>query len=539
MWVLTPLRQYPPVGHASFGGGRNYVSRFDEERWGGLPEDSMVPVLGEAADLFPERSDFRWFETGRGTPPARTSRVLPHTGLLVMRSGWDPDDLYLIMSYNASPDVIDTHPDLLSVGVWAHGRAWLSNSGSTHGYEASEFRSWDMQTRSSNTVMVDGESQAYLSNGGRLQTWASLPGFDHAAAVSRAYERFGVEHRRAVLLVKPRYWIIHDILEGDGKTHEYRWHGHFQPTELAVDPDAGMVATDEQAGARLFTACLPEDGQTLEQDTGPIATPAGTREGPYVALVQRSARPVAFTVVLYPARAGTDPPEVGALPVTARGAPVPTHEAVGCRVADGAREDTVLLARSSGSRACGSVRTDGEAAHVSVEHGRVAEAGLTGGTRLTYRGRKILEVGKGIAAAGVRFAGDRAEVSCRGYGRVSLVPNSATSATVNGTPVPIEEIGGRLYVEASADGTLAMHPITVSEDPLELCLALGVPSLRHTCRTARSRCGPAARRRRRARSCCAGRPRHPPTPRWNTASAAPGTGSERSTRRLASTTAWC
>ena len=475
MYVLTPLRQYPPVGHASFGGGRSYVSRFDEERWGGLPEDSMVPVLGEAADLFPERSDFGWFETGRGKPPERTSRVLPHTGLLVMRSGWEPDDLYLIMSYNASPDVIDTHPDLLSVAVWAHGRAYLSNSGSTHGYEASEFRSWDMQTRSSNTVMVDGESQAYLSNGGRLQTWESLPGFDHAAAVSRAYERFGVEHRRAVLLVKPRYWVIHDVLEGDGGTHEYRWHGHFQPTELAVDADAGVIATDEQAGARLFTACLPEDGQTLEHDTGPIATPSGTREGPYVALVQRSARPVAFTVVLYPARSGSDPPEVTALPVTARGTPVPTHDAVGCRVADGAREDTVLLARSSGSRACGSMRNDGEAAHVSVQHGRVTEAGLTGGTRLTYQGRKILEVGKGIAAAGVHFAGDRAEVSCRGSGRISLAPGSATSATVNGTPVPIEEIGGRLYVEVPAAGTLAMHPITVSEDPLELCLALGVP----------------------------------------------------------------
>ena len=475
MWVLTPQRQYPPVGHAAFGGGRSYVSRFDEERWGGLPEDSMVPVLGEAADLFPERSDFGWFETGRGRPPERTSRVLPHTGWLVMRSGWEPDDLYLIMNYNGSPDVIDTHPDLLSVSVWAHGRAYLSNSGSTHGYEAPEFRSWDMQTRSSNTVMVDGESQAYLSNGGRLQTWESLPGFDYAAAVSRAYERLGVDHHRAVLLVKPRYWIIHDVLEGDGGAHEYRWHGHFQPTELAVDTDAGMVATDERAGARLFTAILPENGQTLEQDTGPIATPAGTSDGPYVTLVQRSARPVAFTVVLYPAAAGTDPPEVNALPVTARGAPVPTHEAVGCRVGDGACEDIVLLARSSDSRACGSVRTDGEAAYVSVQHGRVVEAGLTGGTRLTYRGRKILAVDKGIAAACVRFAGDRAEVSCRGSGRVSLAPGSATSASVNGTPVPIEELGGRLFLATPGAGRLAMRPITVSEDPLELCLALGVP----------------------------------------------------------------
>ena len=163
------------------------------------------------------------------------------------------------------------------------------------------------------------------------------------------------------------------------------------------------------------------------------------------------------------------------MPVTARGAPVPSHEAAGCRVADGAREDIVLLARSSGSRACGSVRTDGEAAYVSVQHGRVTEAGLTGGTRLTYRGRKILAVDRGIAAAGVRFAGDRAEISCRGSGRISLAPGSATSVTANGTPVPIQEIGGRLSLDAPATGALAMHPITVSEDPLELCLALGVP----------------------------------------------------------------
>ena len=46
---------------------------------------------------------------------------------------------------------------------------------------------------------------------------------------------------------------------------------------------------------------------------------------------------------------------------------------------------------------------------------------------------------------------------------------------MNGTPVPIKEIGGRLFLATPGAGTLAMHPITVSEDPLELCLALGVP----------------------------------------------------------------
>ena len=477
MWVLTPQRQYPPVGHAAFGGGRSYVSRFDEERWGGLPEDSMVPVLGEAADLFPERSDFGWFETGRGRPPERTSRVLPHTGWLVMRSGWEPDDLYLIMNYNGSPDVIDTHPDLLSVSVWAHGRAYLSNSGSTHGYEASEFRSWDMQTLSSNTVMVDGQSQAYLSNGGRLQTWESLPGFDYAAAVSRAYERRGVDHRRAVLLVKPRYWVIHDVLEGDGRTHEYRWHGHFQPTELAVDADAGVIATDERAGTRLFTAYLPEDGQTLEQDTGPISTPAGTRDASLRGA--RAAVGAAGRVYGGPVsgHAGSDPAggqraaghRSGCAGADPRCGRVPR----GRRYARGHRAPGAVLVDPAHA---GAVRTDGEAAFVSVHHGRVVEAGLTGGTRLTYRGRKILAVDRGIAAACVRFVGRP------GGGLLPrLGPHLAGAGLGHQRDRkrhPGPDPGDRrppVPGNPRDRCTLTMHPITVSEDPLELCLALGVP----------------------------------------------------------------
>ena len=110
---------------------------------------------------------------------------------------------------------------------------------------------------------------------------------------------------------------------------------------------------------------------------------------------------------------GLGAPEVSPLPVISRGAPVLTHEAVGCRVADGTREDIVLMARSSASRACGTVRTDGEAAYVSLQ-----------GTRLTYRGRRILQMGKDIAAASVRFGEDRVEVSCRCSGRLSVARGS-------------------------------------------------------------------------------------------------------------------
>ena len=124
MSVLTPQRQYPPVGHASFGGGRSYVSRFDEERWGCLPEDSMVPVMGEAAELFPERADFRWFATGQGTAAgadvARPAahRLAGHAQRLVCRRPLPDHELQRLTRR-------DRHPPRPAVGVGLGARTGL------------------------------------------------------------------------------------------------------------------------------------------------------------------------------------------------------------------------------------------------------------------------------------------------------------------------------------------------------------------------------------------------------------------------------
>ena len=52
-----------------------------------------------------------------------------------------------------------------------------------------------------------GANQDHVTNGGRLDGWASLPadgpGFTYLSAVSDAYRRLGVEHRRSVLFLRP------------------------------------------------------------------------------------------------------------------------------------------------------------------------------------------------------------------------------------------------------------------------------------------------------------------------------------------------
>src|SRR5436309_4286348 len=192
MWFLPPTYQYPNVNL-------------------GQPTD-VSPLVEPAADLFPERADLVYFASkrARGQPPARTARVLAHSGFLTMRSDWSADALYLVMNYNGSmPEIPGTYPDLLSFGLFAHGRAYLTNAGTPVSYANPKLRDWCTQTQSSNTVLVDSVSQHPLANGGRLERWHDQPGFTYLAAATDNYHSLKVRHRRAVLFLKPHYWLLY------------------------------------------------------------------------------------------------------------------------------------------------------------------------------------------------------------------------------------------------------------------------------------------------------------------------------------------
>src|SRR5206468_11756789 len=168
-----------------------------------------------AAELFPERADQLYFATKRakGTPPVQTARVLAHSGFLTMRSDWSADALYLVMNYNGSmPEIPGTYPDLLSFGLFAHGRAYLTNAGTPVPYANPKLRDCSAHTKASNTVLVDGVSQHPLANGGRLEGWHDRRGFTYLTAATDNYRSLGVRHRRAVLFLRPHYWLMYDRL---------------------------------------------------------------------------------------------------------------------------------------------------------------------------------------------------------------------------------------------------------------------------------------------------------------------------------------
>lgn len=467
LWVLSPTLEFP-----LFGLG-------DMNRW--------TSDMERAAEYFPGRAEFAYAASGgkQGHPPADLARVLPYTGWLTMRSDWSPRALYMAVNFNSNPRSQAGHYDQLSFGLWAFGHPWMTNPGSTTS-DGKEYRSWSGMTIGANTVMVDDVSQDRWDNSGRLESWADLPGFTYSAAASWAYRGLGGTHRRAVLFLRsePGYWLMVDRLSGDGKPHDYRWLGHFQPTQLSVDPATKAIATAPREGKRLWVVPARPDRFALEQGSGPVLTPEATGAlppshpcraiGPYVALRQKAVSgPASFAVLLYPAA------DAGAAPLLETLPSDQIDEAAGLRVRRGADDDLLVLAPAPGLRRFGAGKdscvTDAEMAYIRRTRGLVVEAGLAAGRRLEVGGKTLIEAGPDVVSVHVRYAGDTAEVSTRGRGIVHVAAGPAAAVRVNGQRAREGAEAGSFRAEVGDPGTVALSALEFETDPPARCKGIGVP----------------------------------------------------------------
>jgi heparinase II/III-like protein len=238
-----------------------------------LPLDDRSPedvrgLFSTAAALF-GRADYAWaaggvapetlwllgpagvdaFDALAPAPPATAaSRLFPAGGYAVMRSGWSPHDHQLIFDVGPLGCPISGghgHADLLSIQCCAHGKRVLTDAG-TYGYTLQPaWRDFFRGTAAHSTVMVDGAGQAEPAGpfgwktrpASRLRRFFTSDAFDFADAEHDAYSRLPdpVLHRRRVLFVKPRYWVVVDDLVGR-KEHRVELRFQFAPMVVTVDP---------------------------------------------------------------------------------------------------------------------------------------------------------------------------------------------------------------------------------------------------------------------------------------------------------------
>ena len=166
-----------------------------------------------------------------------------------MGGGFSPHDHQLIFDVGPLGCPISAghgHADLLSIQLSAFGKPFLTDPG-TYAYTAEpEWRDFFRGSAAHSTVVVDGRSQAEPGGpfawrempAARLRRFSVTADADFADAEHDAYRRLPdpVRHRRRVLFVKPRFFIVVDDLDGR-EEHGVELRFQFAPMVVTVDPE--------------------------------------------------------------------------------------------------------------------------------------------------------------------------------------------------------------------------------------------------------------------------------------------------------------
>lgn len=253
-------------------------------------------------------------------PAGPPSQVFARGGYAVMRDAWGRDAHQMIVDIGPLGCPVSSghgHADLLGVQLAVYGDRVVIDPG-TYNYTADrEWRNYFRGAAAHSTVTIDGMNHATPSGpfGWRrrprvtLREWSSTPAFDLVDGEHNAYAHFEppIVHRRRVMFVKPRFWVVIDEVDGTG-LHHVDWSFQFAPLHTELDGDRCRVETER--GSFLWLVPFASSPLQTTIRTGalqPIRGWISPRYGeklPSPALVcsAQAALPFRAITVLYPTR---------------------------------------------------------------------------------------------------------------------------------------------------------------------------------------------------------------------------------------------
>ena len=183
--------------------------------------------------------------------PDTTSHALPETGCYVMRDSWEPDAQYLF--FDAHPSGKPNHADTSTLVLHAHGRQLTTGA----------------------VRVLDTP----LSASDRIDTqWITTPTFDW---VEKWHQTTTVHHKRAIFYLKGEYFILHDLVLGDGAQTLEQIFRLNQKVAPHINSDAGDLRTQDPRRSNLFIGAVGTTDLSVTLDTDSV-TYQRHRESPVV-----------------------------------------------------------------------------------------------------------------------------------------------------------------------------------------------------------------------------------------------------------------
>ncbi|MDP2886718.1 MAG: alginate lyase family protein [Ignavibacteria bacterium] len=321
------------------------------------------------------------------TFPPFVSRHMPASGFTVMRSDWTRDALYMNINYGKWSGS-HTHSDMLDFEIYAYGKALAVDAGIGLTYDDPLYIPWYKSSRAHNMVTVNDRNMEREFIEGENIKWSSSPLLEYFSGEHRGYETLGVRHRRQILFVSHRYWLILDDVKCEKGGDTLSWYFH-TPTTLVRD--GREYHSTGQPGILVYPLTggeSPRTGTSMASSTSDL-TPGKTEEINWIAFdqISRAAKTLQYNVLLFPYRDQRTPIEHTAISET--------H----FRIKSPEGVDDLYV--SSGLTSDGEIETDAPVLLLHREGNQTVRYSLVDGTYLRVGGKQIWSSTKRVAAEGI------------------------------------------------------------------------------------------------------------------------------------------
>jgi len=405
---VLPLDERSPNDfRATLATGAALFERPDYRYVSGPASEETLWLLGSAG--------LRAFDAVESAAPAVQSRAFPDGGYHLLRDGWERDASS--MTIDCGPHGVlncgHAHADALALTLVVRGKAVLVDPG-TYTYTApAALRDHFRSSSAHNTVTVAGQSSSIPSGPFTWQhtartfltSWQPGARCDYIEGKHDGYARLTppAAHGRAVLFLKGDYWIVRDRVETEGD-HDVQVHFQFAPDirvhvqsadrvvggwgtnasellEIGIFGHRGALRCEEGRVSSSYGALSPATSCVF------TARGKGTREIVSF-LVPRTQNEESLVIHERPASNGR------AFTIVGRGV-----------------EDTLLIGWD-GEVASDDISTDAALAWVRRLRGaeQPLEFVLVHGTRLAWRGRRLIQADDPIDLTAARVQGSEPPV---------------------------------------------------------------------------------------------------------------------------------
>jgi hypothetical protein len=219
--------------------------------------EMLWPVRGELT-----RADRRWLPTPR--KPRFTSVNLRPSGFAVMRTGWEPDDLYMMVNWGPYGGG-HSHSHKLDFELFAFGEGLALDTSRFDSYD-NPLDPYFRSARAHNQVVVNDADLNERETVVAGVLWRSDGKADFFAGSHNGYAAsHGVTVTRKVVFVKPDWWLVSDLLEETAGRRVYTWYLHSH-LPFRAGRDKSFV-TGKGPGLQVVPA-RPDEIRHVQQGVG-------------------------------------------------------------------------------------------------------------------------------------------------------------------------------------------------------------------------------------------------------------------------------